>query len=344
MDLLFFHFKRRFVPGMVAVATLASTIAFAEDRQLEKTELPQTGSLGASSTSNRLDSGESKLLRDAVSKPSNFFKRPLEEEGGPINVFRPPRAPQPSKREREIIEQRKNWAFTDWKDISHEKSMEDMLGVRQYGPDGKEAKSLSPIEKYYQSFDKTRPLDPMSENIAEARFKDPFSTNILTGTGLSVAEEDRLLHRVSTHDFVNPIAQPDNDGGVAVYGSPAYLQAQTKRLQEQHRQDFQRLLDPHYSAGVAAPNSLLSDPLRQGQSGNNIPAYPGAAQPERTSVLNPLLGIATAPRPYHSRLLDDPTAHALGMPDPSLLPKADPPPKAPPASAFPAALPKRSFP
>jgi hypothetical protein len=344
MDLSFSHIKRRLALGMVALAGLVCATAFAGDLQLEKAEPPGKGASGSSSNTNRLDAGQSKSLRDAVSKPSNFFKQPMEDEKSPFSIFHPPRAPQLNKQQREALEQRKNWAFTDWKELSPERSTEDMLGVRQYGPDGKETKSLSPIEKFYQSFDKTSPSDQMSENIAEARFKDPFSTNMLTGTGLSVTEEDQFFHRLPTHDFLNAAAQPDNDGGAAVYGSSAYLQVQAKRLQEQHRQDFQKLLDPNYSAGIAAPNSLLYDPSRQGQPANINPAYPTTALPERTSVLNPLLGIAKAPGVYHSHLLDDPTAHALGLPDPSLLPKLAPTSNAPPPSAFPAALPRRSFP
>jgi hypothetical protein len=343
MDLLFSYFKRWLAPGMVAAAVLGSTTAFAEDRQLEKIETPQKGSTGSTSNLNRLDSGDSKSLRDAVSKPSNFFKQRIEDEGAPLNVFRPPRAPQLSKREREIIEQRKNWAFTDWKDLSHEQSMEEMLGVKQYGPDGKETKSLSPIDKFYESFDKPGAQDSISESILAARFKDPFSTNIMTGTGLSVTEEDRFLHRISGRDFVNPADKPENDGGVAVYGSAAYLQKRTEERQKEHQKALQEMLNPHYTTETAGQNTynLPNDPLHQGQPGNG---GLGAAAVERTSVLNPLLGVATAPRPYHSHLLDDPTARALGMPDPSLLPKVEPAPKAPPVSAFPAALPKRSFP
>lgn len=327
---------------MVAAAVLAATTAFAGDRQLEKVEAPQKGATGSTSISNRLDSGDAKSSRDRVSKPSNFFKQRMEDEGAPLNVFTPPRVPQPSKREREIIEQRKNWAFTDWKDLSHEQSMEEMFGVKQYGPDGKEAKSLSPVDKFYQSFDKTGAQDPLSESITAARFRDPFSTNIMTGTGLSVTEEDRLLHRFSGREFVNPVEQPESDGGAAVYGSAAYLQKKTEERQKEHQKAFQEMLNPHYTADTAGQNTLLNDPLRPGQAGNR---GLGATVPtERTGVLNPLLGIATAPRTYHSHLLDDPTARALGMPDPSLLPKADPAPKAPPVSAFPTPLPKRSFP
>jgi hypothetical protein len=338
MYLISSDFKRCLFPVLLGAACLVAGTALAGGQRGEKIEFSEPSTKSAVVTSNLNRINTSSNLKPV---PENFFNRFNSlnslEQTTPI-PFRQPKAPPLSKHARELLEQRKNWAFTDLKDLSPEQSLEASFGVKEYGPDGREKKTLSSVDKYYESLgEKQNPLQKSSFNSLEAA-RGSFSTNGMSREELS-REGSPSLRNAFILESGNPFVQPG--GNVATFANSPFVQAAPPdKAQIQHRLEFQKLLANAYSP--SAPNPANPN-LQPGLPGlNNNGTFSPASQVDPRSKLSPYLGVATAPV-FRSQVLRDPTARALGLPDPSLLPKPDVAPKAPPPSAFATPLPMRKF-
>ena len=84
---------------------------------------------------------------------SKLFQQP---RASAVPAFRPAMQPTLTQQQRDSIEQRKNWAFTTTDDLIHEKSAEDLLQVKQYGPDGLEKKSTDPVTRFLDARNPTQ--------------------------------------------------------------------------------------------------------------------------------------------------------------------------------------------
>lgn len=338
----FYNPKGRVALILAVLGLLNVGTAFAGPKG-EKIEFSEPAASSVSATNlDNIESTPARLKpieRDSF-RPSDFFQ---PQNNMPLH-FRPPAQPQLDKRTLEMLQRRKNWAFTDAEYLSPGSNLEELMGIKQAGKEGVQKKLLSPMEKYYESLDSRQNFaKPLGEGNLEINpTRDFVGTNgipYLQPGGASV------LRKPFSSEGSNPFyQQPANN--VATFGSPAFIQAKQDKAQRLHMEEFKKLLDGPSSTTAANPylNQTGFTQQQPGQGANNNFGLPGNIQPTqpRNSSLNPFLGVATAPT-FHSQTTMDPTARALGLPDPSWLKKPDPAPKTPPPSAFVTPLPKRAF-
>jgi hypothetical protein len=119
-------------------------------------------------SSPRSDDGTTNLQQLTVKKDSvrqyedelARSARPFSGESS-LDAVAPPLGPLPmpiipSKRLKEQLDRRKNLFLLGPDDLVHTPSMEEMLNVPEYGPDGREKQSKSAVEQYYDRQDAKR--------------------------------------------------------------------------------------------------------------------------------------------------------------------------------------------
>ncbi|HEX4343645.1 MAG TPA: hypothetical protein VH255_09650, partial [Verrucomicrobiae bacterium] len=91
------------------------------------------------------------VQEDMFGSIKNSF-RPENSMQGVLSVPVPqPQQSAPDRHTREMMDRRRNWAFADLSDLYPQPSMEETLGLKEFGTDGKEKKELTAIEKYYEN-------------------------------------------------------------------------------------------------------------------------------------------------------------------------------------------------
>ncbi len=333
---------------MMAVLGFASAYAGEHGEMIQFSE-PSSPVTSSSNMSSDLNAALERLNPT----PSNFKQAQMDLFAPIKNAFRPQdslqgvmelpsrqSAPAPDKHTREMMDRRRNWAFTDLSDLYPEPKMEEMFGLKDYGADGKEKQDATAMEKYYKNL--AHKQDPnQKRNQPGSDFNNAMLNGLNPYTGtfspagsltpvISAFPEDdaaKAFLGLTGHDTdaseknANLFGQP----GVTPEGVEENLAAQ-KRLD-----DFKRLLDPTLPAlkpeHVAGTGISLEDFTRQPNSTGYDPlkAAKEAAEPHRSAV-NPVLGlIDPTAAALHSHVYDDPTAMALGLPNP-LKPTAPPKP------------------
>ena len=278
-----------------------------------------------------------KQVQEDLFRPLTDAMQPVDSMGGVMAVPLP--APEQSqqpvmdKHTRQLLEQRRNWAFTDLNDLYPEQNAEEMLGVKQYGDDGREKEAKSPIDNYYEKLGQKQADGSNAKyqwgNGTDANgIKIAVSTNGLNGIGQNYTGNDLFQKTIFAP------GQEDNSGGVFApvnSRSPGSIEEdrQARQAQQKHDNEFGRMLDPNYqppkqvdSLSAIGLDRLLPSPPEK------IQVSQAAPQPYRSSI-NPMLGVADPNDVFHSHVFDDPTARALGLPNP----KPAAPPPAPPKTA-----------
>jgi hypothetical protein len=269
-------FTRR-LAALLAASVGASVVAHAggHGEKIEFSEPTTPITTTASNLTEKVSPGMNRLnpAPSAFKQVQEDLFRPLANSLNTVDsmqgVMSLPAPPQPravpTKHQRQLMDQRKNWAFTDLNDLYPDASVEESLGVNDPEADkDKNAKNYSPlIEKYFNRLgqkggtNRIPGLDPDDSNPAV----NPYSysaTNRPTAQPFA-AETD------PTWNLYRPRGVP-NGGDTDV--APAYksqspfsppvsadeLQAAQKRME-----DFKRLLDhgtPPATPGNAPANSL----------------------------------------------------------------------------------------
>ena len=295
-----------------------------------------------SPAANRLNPTPSgfKQVEEDLFGPLKNSMQPADSMQGVMSVPLPgPQQQQPrqvlSRRGKELLEQRRNWAFTDLNDLYPDPTMEEALGIKQFGADGKQQEPLSLIQRYYdhkdQKPDQNRNLRPGEKEPANAW---DARQGFYGANGYNA--ENTLLPGA---DLVrkNPFAAGPDDSGRSVATFRAVDAPKTLEetlAAQKHREEFSRLLDPSLPAARSTttlfgqadatgfnPLAVKSDTSHDGNAQT-------AQQTHRT--FNPMTGgfvdpTATA---LHSHVFDDPTATALNLPSVTKpVTVAAPPPK-----------------
>jgi hypothetical protein len=330
------HIKSR-TALVLALSIFTSASLFAQGRKAQKIEFsePSSSSIVVSNLDQETTESQLKPLPKPVFKPSDFFP-PQENTVMPI---RPPFArPRMDRKTMEMLEQRRNWAFTDSEALSSDKNLENMFGIKD-GTDNLN-KSQTSVEKYYESLDSKRKAGAsyLNDILDLNQAKNFGTTNGMPVYGQFQSENDLLLKRTLSPAFENSSA-PKQGGSVATFATPVYIPpSQNRDLQQQA--EFRKLLS---QAGVSPTSPALASQTTKPNSGLNTPglANSSSAAEQQRNTLNPFLGVAQAPV-FRPEILRDPTAKALGLPDPFLLPKPEVK-KTPPPSPLASPLPVRKF-
>jgi hypothetical protein len=313
---------------------------------------------------NRLDAngfisgqGRDGLFNSSETAPP---RNSLDPVVGPFN-FTPPRT-APDARTKQRQEDNKNWMFKMWTDDLDKKdiNLESAYGLDPDGMTGKDKQHVDPIEKFYEGQGK-KPASPARQGFSESDPKswkpDYSGTNAFYPQGYSF-----FGAADSTGGVANADAKTEPGTG---FNRPDFPAKKDERAL-QREAEWRKLLDgPSATAfgGGAAGN------FPPGAAGNLAPAnangggtdWPGTlGMTPATLGGGPAGGQAMAPAVYHNpansligssaltpafrpSVLDDPTARALGLPQPALNPQPAPPRKAATAYQFETPLPKRNF-
>jgi hypothetical protein len=320
---------------LITLVALGTTTAQA-DPPGGKIQFSAPSSPTVASNLNRLDPRQTnfKQVQNDLFKPFNFNlpENPTEELPPP-----PQMAPSmPDKRAQDLIEKRKNWAFADWNDLFPDPSMDD---ISNSGPDGKDKKSVSLIERYCENLNQKQSSATNRSNGADRYIHALSSTNTFDPKGETFTPEgqiNKIMKRVFN-------LTPDGaDKSVVDFQHSAFPQATAEQLQDQKRryEEFQQLLDPHRA--IAPIDPLNPGAQAQGAGYNTVNQFLSA--PAHRSPVNPSMGVADpTARAFYSHAYDDPTALALGQTNNLLTPK----PTTPQTPAFQLEpfdnLPKRKF-
>lgn len=317
---------------LLALSIFATTSVLAQGRKAQKIEFsePSASSIVVSNLDQEATESKLKPLPKPVFKPSDFF--PAQENAMPIRPFNS--QPRMDKKTIEMLEKRKNWAFTDAETLYSDKTLERMLGIK----DGTENlnKSQTSVEKYYESLDsKHKAGSSYLNDLLDLNQTRNFGvTNGMAASGRLQSENEIQLKNALSPSFDNANS-PRQNGSVATFATPGYI-APSQDREKQQQSDFRKLLS---QAGVSPNSSTLAGQTPKANQGFNPPGFASSssAAEQQRNALNPYLGVAKPPV-YRPEVLKDPTAKALGLPDPFLLPKHEEkklPPPSPLASPFP---------
>lgn len=242
---------------------------------------------------------------------------------------------------------RKNWAFDDLNSDFQQPGMGETIGIPGFGFDSSETNSQSSAEKLKKDTGAkqlfTLSSDQLLTGIAalEGRNDRGTDTNSYSLLSQAIPQSDRFLKTLY-------LGVPNASGGngTASGDSPSLLPSAEDRVQAARLEEFKRSLPGGSTASPGSPldpSGILGELTHQipapGQSGNPL----NSGEPER-SFLNPELGVVDHTGDFfHPHVLDDPTARALGLPNPVAPPLPVERVKPPPAFDPYANLPKRKF-
>lgn len=331
--------KNRCCAALAVVSALASagTVAFAggHGEKIEFSE-PSTPVVASNLTANlnptvnRLNPNPSafKQVEEDLFGPLKNSMQPADSMQGVMTLPLPgPQQQQPrqvlSKHAKELLDQRRNWAFTDLNDLYPDPTLEEALGVKQFGPDGKEQEPVSLIQRYIERKD-----DKLSQkNNLHPGQKD---ANADSWDGRPV---NYGLNSINPNGTSLPVAQPvrknpfapdsdDSDKSVATFrASNMQRDPEDTLMAQKHREEFSRLLDPSLPASKPATTPLFGNVDQTGfnslltKSDASHDNNAQSAQQSRRNVVNPVTGLADPnANALYSHVYQDPTATALGQP------------------------------
>ncbi|HEX3799910.1 MAG TPA: hypothetical protein VH413_14545 [Verrucomicrobiae bacterium] len=258
---------------------------------------------------------------------------------GVLSLPLPPQTqPEPTdRRTREKMDRKRNWAFTDLSDLypdTSEAGVEEALGVETYDTDSTSKRNLSVVEKYYENLNQKNVEKQNRLNTEMAILgtgqKDPFSGS---SSGSFSPVTEAFPDGVNRPDADRDVFMPTLPGGgseknTSLFGvrNVSPKEVQTALQAQRNLEDFKRLLDPSLPAPklphIAGSGMELQDftrpPSLSSSTGDTLykEAMKDTGESHR-SALYPTLGlIDPTTTALHSHVFDDPTATALGMPNP----------------------------
>jgi hypothetical protein len=314
--------------AILASAALGSVAAWAQSHTEPAQVSEPASQVVTSNLSDNLNPGLERLnpsasgfkqVQEDLFRPLANSIRSVDSMQGILELPTPQPRPQLSRHARELMDQRKNWAFADFKDLYPEPSAEEMLGVKESDGLGGDKVSVSVIEKYYENLGQkpSQNQNNLGEGIdltGTRQYSTSNNLQLLTRSFQGSDQFTKILFSGGPEAFVSEKNPQELDESQALLGDANELRASQKRLA-----DFRQMLDPNQQI-AGAPGGLIST------SPEEVARRAGITEPYRSSI-SPMLGVIDPTKSaLHTRSDDDPTASRLGMPNP---PKWTPPPKPP---------------
>ena len=220
----------------------------------DKIQFSEPANPTVTSNLNRLDPRQStfKQVEEDLFKPFKLGD-PESAAERPTPFPTPPQmAPVvPDKRTQDLIEKRKNWAFANWNDLYPDSSMEESSND---GLDGQGKKTVSLMEKYYESLNMKNSTATNRLNSARRFSQDFAGTNTFDPSGESFTTEGQF-NKLMKH-ILNPEQRGWNEIKVLLTSSTSAIRPPTaEEMQEQKKriEEFQRLLDPPPGGNAGRP-------------------------------------------------------------------------------------------
>ncbi len=305
-----------------------------QGEKLQISEVP-TPSPVVVSNLNKLATGESgfKQVKEDLFRPFSSLdpRNSLIDNamGAPLPM---PQRPTMSKRGLELLDKRRNWAFTSYEELfaPQDDVEKKMFGIKEYGADGREKKSMSVVDRYYDSLD-NKNLSATNQTAEEAR------AEFIIQNGFDPLGKTYRVHNASTKGAFQleaPDTLTDVTGGAVFTGasSSSRLAASTPQelgVQRSKQTELDMLrrsilgdaaihagqpgdginpsLNPYDEASGKNPNS--AENLLNQQLSSKAGAKEKSANP--FVVVDPTANV------LRSHVNDDLTARALGLANPT---------------------------
>lgn len=213
--------------------------------------------------------------------PKGMMDRATEPPSSAVTMPRP-RIEDDGTRAARLRQQ--DWFFTGLNDLASPPTLEDLAGIPSYGPDGRDKRTESPMERYFEALN-AKPKagsnymnDLMNSMLKLQEIPGLSGSNSLAPlmpgmTGSAQGETRTGDQGLATQNGAQSVGSSENDA--------------TKALQRQQRHiaDFQRLLDPtaqvDMPAGPADALGRFTDMLNSGSA--------------QSSVATPAIGVFAPP-------------------------------------------------
>jgi len=211
---------------------------------------------------------------------------------GKNRAFEMPRLTEEQKRQEE---EHREWIYQDMNDLQGLPTLEEMAGMPDIGPDGRDKKQLSPVEKFYDGLDKKQnATNATTTDLLESMWatKEIMGTNGLSSMSLTMPALDYLLKDMS------PDKASDGTGKTAEQNIVDTDDRDAAALKSQKREieDFNRVLNHGADvqqtgpASIFTPFSELLNPVTAAMPASanggpsEIPQYPPGFEPAINSA------------------------------------------------------------
>ncbi len=270
-----------------------------------------------------------KQLEEDAYKTFQAFTPGGSLDGVPVNPIRPPATPAvPSKRLKEKLERQKNYLWMTPEDLMTKTTIEDMLKVPEYGPDGQLKNDKPSMERYYEHLgdqSKTKTANPFAsltspDDESMSKFGSQPRRDPLLGSDVDMPsqlkESAMTLRKLFDDDSDEKIngPKPVRSGFNDVFGL-ADPTADSRQKELEHKKlmdEYRTILDPSWHP-VASSDSLqpfdnsLDTPLSK-------PAFPATTPGSQNQPSRKFADTLTGPvPPVALQPPVDATVQALGQ-------------------------------
>ena len=220
MSVRFSRFCSPATPAVLATCLLWSWSGRAAEPQRGRPiEFSDPGSKQIATNLNQLGSKRDGLreLEQDLFKPLQSFslKGSLDGVEAPPVRMAPYRRPL-SKKEKERLEQRRNWFLKSPDDLTSGPTVEEIFHLPEYGPDGKEKSKKSSVEKYYERLDRERLAERgllKQDELLEARERseslDDLKEQDYGASPGGLTEQERTLRRLFNSQAAGTVVAPE---------------------------------------------------------------------------------------------------------------------------------------
>lgn len=290
-----------------------------------KIEFSDPGGTMVTSNLNAMTKGKAAFpsLGDELKRPTEVFQpgSSLQGIGGPM-IQRAPASAVNNKKLKELLEKRRDWQFLEMEDYQSEQTIEQMLGITEYGANGELKEAKTPLQRYYERYDRANaPATNRTRDDAEFEMELGFGrrdrgkeTNFLgkEKEPREIADAEDPMKKLLLGTSANPLfpdkARPTGFSGMFGPSEPWKAEiSETKRAQDARLGEFRRFMDSQ--ALPSLPSSSVSgvlpfDPFKPLDS--TTPALALPRTPEATPA------VSTTPfAPGRDSLSPIPTAGGL---------------------------------
>jgi hypothetical protein len=285
-----------------------------------------------------------KQVQEDLFRPLANALQPVDSMSGvmsvPVEQQEQQQRPK-TRRTREHEEAMRNWAFTDLNELYPDPNAEEMFGIKQYDDTtGQEKKPVSAIEKYVNQKNPLQTDKSPLQQIQDRAVREfANGTNVYDPTTQPYTGQDYYQRTIFTPGNFQGNTGADGNADPASVSSHFFDAEQSaagpSKADLARQKAFEKLLSPYTPATTPNqdPNGFASlDHYMATSSAAGNSTF--AADQQHTtdhiehSPIDPVSPIRDPNSIFHSALLDDPTLHALGLPQPpAALPTPPPMPQ-----------------
>lgn len=345
------------VTATLVVAGLGVWSGKADEKKSEPTSVESPASKSSEATTNafRPKEGGLKQLEQDLFKPFERTSPKGSLDGAFIPEMPQPHATTPaiqSKRAKELLARKRDWAFETPEEILATPGTEDILSERGKGKDNTDKSNLSPLERFYERLYKKDKNEGTSKENKREGLYDSRKTGVLGDDSvgddadlpLGVQETQREMRKLLAPKERKADASPEPSGSffADVFGLGKSTVSREDLEMQKERMDRYKAL-----VGLPVRPALENDPLKPfrdiigtaPKNGNLFPTMDTASGLPQQNLFGTQAGSAST-TPNNSLLPDGARIYTPPSLAPAL-PKIEPPKSLPPPVTF--STPRRAF-